>query len=339
MDYPQIAAYLAGECSPEEEQALARWIAASPENAREFRRWQAVWEASRKEHSRYEPDLQRAWQRINPANVPQTPFTTIHRESPGRYRTRRVWLRNVAAAVLLVVGLGWGIGRISRTDAPQAVHWVEEISRDAAREVLLSDGTTIWLNAQTTLRYPAQFSGGNREVFLEGEAYFDVTHHPEKPFLVHTAGSVTEVLGTTFTISSYTPEPEVIVHLLSGKVAFRLTDTQPDQQVTLKPGQKAVLNKASQTISVRTDEDPNYLAWKTGKIVFQDVTLGEALRTLERFYRVAFIVADPQLLNCHFTGTFVNAPLEEVLQTFAFGSGIHYRAQGNQYWLSGTGCP
>jgi transmembrane sensor len=339
MDFETIAAYLAGESNQQEKQEIEHWRQESTENEQNFQRWQLIWQASQKSNQVFKPDTTKAWQKINPANAVVKPFNPVQPATVSKNGNIFVWLRNLAAMFLLAIGLGWGIWQFNQTGNAQAVQWVEKTTvNDSTNEIVLPDGTKIWLNAHSKLRYPEQFTTKSREVFLDGEAYFEVRHRPQEPFRVHTQNSVTEVLGTSFNIRSYLDEPEVTVNLKSGKVSFRLENTLPDQKAMLKPGQKAILNKARQTITVIEDGNQNYLAWKTGQLIFQDVALREALQTLEDYYQVDFAVSDTLLLNCRFTGSFNQAPLADVLQVFAFGSDISYQKQGNQYLLSGAGC-
>jgi ferric-dicitrate binding protein FerR (iron transport regulator) len=339
MNFETIAAYLAGECNQAEKQAVDQWRKESIHNEQDFQRWQLLWQASQNINPNITVDTAKAWQKINPEKNASKSTKSLQEERPSKHRNILVWMRNIAAIFLLVIGMGWGVWQVNWMNTSEAVQMVERTgSSGMANKFILSDGTTIWLNAQSKLRYPEQFDRDSREVFLEGEAYFEVFHDPKKPFLIHTQGSVTEVLGTSFTVRSYVYEPTIEVNLLSGKVSFSLQDSLTQQKVIVKPKQKAILNKADQRISVVENEDQNFLAWKTHQLIFKDVALSKALQTLEAYYGVDFIVSDTVLLNCRFTGSFNQAPLEDVLQVFAFGSDISYRKQGEEYILSGTGC-
>lgn len=337
MNYETIAAYLAGECTVEERQAVENWRHQNIENEQTFQQWQLLWQASEKQHQHFTPDAAKAWQKINPDK--QVAFKVIERNPQTKERTLYRTYRKLAAIVLLAMGLGWGLWEWNRVTTGAEISWVEKTSTiHTNQEVKLADGTRVWLNQQSKLRYPEQFISDTREIFLEGEAFFEVQHDPQKPFLIHTQGSVTKVLGTSFHVRSYTQEPSVEVNLVSGKVSFDLNNTTLHKQVTLQPGQKAVLEKATQTITVTNTQDANFLAWKTGKLIFQDTPLGEALPAIEAYYKADFSVADSLLLNCRFTGSFTKATLDEVLQVFAFGSDISYQKKGNSYVLSGKGC-
>jgi transmembrane sensor len=335
MNFEAIATYLAGESSPQEKQEIEHWRQANSLHEQDFQRWKHLWEASQTTVENFTPDIATAWQKVEPVEEMQAKSLPDSPSAHGKQYYLSIWIRNIAAVLILAAGLGWEIWKPNKP----SIEWVETTSLEVSKqEVMLADGTKIWLNAQSRLRYPKQFTSAAREVFLEGEAYFEVAENAEKPFLIHTQGAVTEVIGTTFTIRSFQAEPMVEVNLLSGKVSFRLEEDQPDQQAILKPGQRAILEKASRLITVSSTMNQNLLAWKTGKLIFQDAALRDALQTLEAYYRVDFTVSDSLLLNCRFTGSFDNSALEDVLKVFAFGSDISYQKLGNQYVLSGKGC-
>jgi transmembrane sensor len=340
MDFETIAAYLAGECTEAEKQAVEHWRKENAVNEREFQQWNLIWQASQATNEHFKPDASGAWQKIKPAKERPLPLKTQPLRPGARKPQVFIRLRNLAAILLMVSGLGWIIWQWDRTEQAKATAWTEQTAVDGKpNEIVLTDGSRIWLNTNSKLRFPRQFHGASREVFLEGEAYFEVAHQPQKPFLVHTPESVTEVLGTSFNVRSYRHEPFVEINLLSGKVSFGLPGATPDGKKLLKPGQKAVLDKNTQVITVTGNDNENYLAWKTNKLVFRETALREALQTLETYYQVEFTVSDTLLLNCRFTATFDKAPLDDVLEIFAFGSDISYHKQGSRYYLSGAGCP
>ncbi|CAA9310566.1 MAG: Putative anti-sigma factor [uncultured Cytophagales bacterium] len=327
MDDQLVAAYLAGECTGAEKNAVETWRAASAGNAQAFERYRLLWEASRGREEDFEPDMQRAWQRLNPAPV----LAKTHRK-PGWF----AWPGRVAAALLAGLLLAAGVYTYRLVREP-AVAWVEKHTRPGEqRRLPLADGSVVWLNAGSRLRYPAAFTRPQREVFLEGEAFFEVARNEKKPFLIHAGGSTTRVLGTSFSVRSYAREPAVAVVVVTGKVAFSAGQT--GQTVTLTPGEQGILRKKGNRLRERVHGDPNLLAWKTGTLTFRDAPLGQVLPTLEGYFGVRVRAAHPDLLNCRFTGVFRKPTLEEVLRVFAVGGDIAYRREGKHYLLSGNGC-
>ncbi|MBN2597455.1 MAG: FecR domain-containing protein [Marinifilaceae bacterium] len=160
--------------------------------------------------------------------------------------------------------------------------------------MVLSDGTKVWLNAQTELVYPVKFGKGKREVKLKGEAYFEVTKDTMRPFKVLiSSGSDVEVLGTQFNVMAYEDEAEVQTTLVEGKVKFALGE----QQLILDPGEQSVLNRSNNSIEVREVDTYQFSAWKDGKFVFNKEPLGSVFRKMSRWYGVDIACDDEFVLN------------------------------------------
>lgn len=156
--------------------------------------------------------------------------------------------------------------------------------RGGTYHVTLADGTNIWLNAGSTLRYPARFDGAERIVELEGEAYFEVKKTPTKriPFTVKSNGQAISVLGTEFNVAAYADEPTVRTVLVEGSV--KIVAHTAKREVLLKPGEEAVLSSAG--IQTREANVASVTAWKTGKFRFDDTELHEIMNQLSRWYDV-----------------------------------------------------
>lgn len=171
---------------------------------------------------------------------------------------------------------------------------VLRIPRGGEYHLLLSDGTGVWLNAETELRYPAYFTGNIREVELTGEAYFEVTKDATRPFYVKTAGMTVKVLGTSFNVRAYARENEQAT-LVSGKVeiacAGKTSEIRPGEQLTLGNG----------GAEIRKVNVNNYVDWKEQRFAFDDKMLVEVLSDLERWYDVHVFVADNAVQQLRFT--------------------------------------
>jgi len=165
----------------------------------------------------------------------------------------------------------------------------------------LADGTKVWLNSETVLRYPVQFDGNERRVELTGEAFFEVARNEKKPFLVESGEQVIKVLGTEFNISSYKDEQFIYTTLLKGSVEVFFRN-KPEIKQTLKPNEQSKINNAALTIS-KSEVDPyQFIAWKEGRFVFNDQNLGEIMKTLSKWYNVEVVFDREDLRNIRFTG-------------------------------------
>ncbi|MDR6546487.1 ferric-dicitrate binding protein FerR (iron transport regulator) [Chryseobacterium rhizosphaerae] len=154
--------------------------------------------------------------------------------------------------------------------------------RKGQYKVTLSDGTKVWLNAESSLKYPTTFTGKDRYVELQGEGYFEVAHDKAKPFIVASNGQQVKVLGTRFNINSYPNEPTVRTTLISGRV--ELMSSRDKSTVILDPGQQAKLVNAGFAVNP-VDTEP-YTAWTANEFQFKGTTLQEVLRQVERWYDV-----------------------------------------------------
>lgn len=167
------------------------------------------------------------------------------------------------------------------------------IPRGQNFEVILCDGTKVWLNANSRLIYPTVFVGNERVVYLEGEAYFKVTSNKQKPFVVKTSSIQTRVLGTEFNIRSYSPENSHVV-LVSGKVEIR--NTKGGAYTAITPGEDAHLQADGNFILTEVNLD-SYIYWKDGYFYFDDVTLLDIMQNLGRWYNVSIEFRNKEAMN------------------------------------------
>lgn len=164
----------------------------------------------------------------------------------------------------------------------QVQYAVLSTPRKGQYQAILPDGTKVWLNAESSLRYLTAFTGSERRVEVKGEAYFEVVHNAEQPFIVETASQQVKVLGTEFNINSYDNEPSTVTTLITGSV--ELIRKKDKTIKKLKPEQQASLGADNFTVSA-VDIRP-FVAWKEGEFRFKDTPLHEALRQIERWYDV-----------------------------------------------------
>ena len=169
---------------------------------------------------------------------------------------------------------------ISETPSP-SLHTLN-VSHGCQYDITLEDGTRVWLNSGSSLRFPAVFGEGGRMVFVEGEAYFEVSPDSGRPFRVETYGQTLTVLGTSFNIYSYRDEAVTRTTLLSGSVSIR----SGDNEVLLKPNQSSELNRNNSEFSVKTVDAGAVAEWRNGVFVFDDNTLEQVLMKVSRWYDV-----------------------------------------------------
>ena len=204
-----------------------------------------------------------------------------------------------------------------------------EVPRGGECMIKLDDGTKVWVNAETKLKYPVTFVGDRREVVLEGEAFFDVAKN-EKPFIVKTSFGDVRVLGTAFGISAYASEPESYTTLVRGKVSVEREGGEP---VVILPGEQVVTSKDGKMIKQQVDVE-EFVGWKDGIYVFKEKSLGEIMKTLERWYNISVDFQDKSLVDLPFTGNLkryddINVFFDALTRT----GDMKYRVEGNQVIL------
>ncbi len=196
----------------------------------------------------------------------------------------------------------------------------------------LSDGTVVHLNSGSSLRYPVNFlEGKNREVFLNGEAYFKVTEDEAHPFIINTQQVNVRVLGTEFNVSSYNDDEHVNTVLVSGSVElYEGSEANIDNALQLTPTQKGTWNKAEKTFGVEQVDTNLYTAWVDGRLVFRDTPFKTIRKKLERHYNVTINNNNKLLDENTFNAVFDIETIEEVLEVFDRNFGIKYRIEDNQ---------
>ncbi|MDT7830113.1 DUF4974 domain-containing protein [Pricia sp. S334] len=200
-------------------------------------------------------------------------------------------------------------------------------------DVVLSDGTHVFLNSGTTLRYPVRFvRGKNRNVYLTGEAYFDVVKDTEHPFTVHADELAIEVLGTQFNVSHYPEDQNINTVLVEGSVALR-TNKKNDKSgegTLLEPGFKAEWRPADNAIALENVDTDIYTAWMQGRLVFRNTPFQQIRQALERKYNVTIKNSNKDLDEQLFDATFDIETIEEVLESFSKSYAIAYRIEDNE---------
>lgn len=209
-----------------------------------------------------------------------------------------------------------------------------ETPRGGQYEATLPDGTHVWLNAASEIRFPSKFTGNNRTVELSGEAYFEVSHDRSKPFRVVSRGQQIEVLGTHFNINTYADEPSTKTTLLEGSVrvvsgsSSDAGSSEPDGAVVLKPGEQSVLR--NNTIKVSKVDADDAVAWKNGLFVFQDEPLESIMRRVARWYDVEVVYQGADKNKQFFGGVSRFDNISSLLQMLESTKGVHFKVEGRR---------
>jgi len=315
-----IARYLAGQTTAKEEETLLNWIAESQEHQHLFDDYKIIWSQK----------------------LPQDQFNVAKGLAKLNYRideaekvekkTSIAWLR-IAASIVFIMAAGFAIFYFAHNPASADV-LVERTTQSAQKLTFqLPDGTTVKLNSNTSLRFPEKFSGDTRDVFLSGEAFFEVVKDASHPFMVRTDEDViVQVLGTSFNIR--TTETSTSIVVATGQVSV----VKDSLHKLLLPHEKATYLKTTNEIITESANLGYELAWKDNTLMFNDTHLDEVARMLENWYGVTISFNDVGLKNCVITGKFVNEPISKILEAIRFSTDIEIKEKGKEIELSGTGC-
>ena len=201
-------------------------------------------------------------------------------------------------------------------------------------KITLEDGTEVWLNAETQLRYPEHFDDGERHVAVTGEAFFKVAKDSKRPFYVETAGQVVRVYGTEFNVHAYPEDKSVATTLVEGSIALQAASGN-GSQLMLMPGHQALFDKQSHEASVKSVDTEVVTSWRSGSFVFENQNLGDIMQTLSRWYDFDYKFADASLAHTEFMGSIPRygefADVVEILET---SGGLKFRIKGRTVIIS-----
>ncbi|WP_295128443.1 FecR family protein [uncultured Chitinophaga sp.] len=269
-------------------------------------------------------------------------------EAPVR-RRRLPYYIIAAASALLLLAAGWWM--LDKKEQPKAVAGEVKTRKGDKTRLNLPDGSVVWLNGNSQLLFDTEFNHTHRNVQLTGEAYFDVTHDSNRPFVIQANGLTVKVLGTTFGVRAYPDEPSTETMLVSGAVEVTV-DGQPGNTIQLKPGQKLrVLNGTNIKATEDTDTDaapllslskmrfsPNDttladVAWVDNKLVFDGDAFDLVISKMEKWYNITIVVENEALYNASFTGVFNNKPLTTVLNTLQATGKLTYSRRNDTVYV------
>jgi len=290
------------DLSKEEEQELNQWLATDPTHQQLLQEFKESWDAANQYGLKFSPNKEKAWR-----DVSQRLGLDKEDKEQAPIRTIFPWMRVAAAIVLVFLG-SWFLWRMNNPNS-----WVEIASENSIKQILLPDSTKVWLSQNSSIRYQEDLGAENeRRVILEGEAFFEVTHNPSKPFLVQALETETKVLGTSFNVLARKNTPDILVSVVTGRVQFRNSNTD-HKKLILEPGTQGVYTKATAALLKRDTKNQNFLFWKNKKLDFENATVQDALHDLEKSYGVQFIIQDSSIGSRRITTSFQQESIEQII--------------------------
>lgn len=313
-----ITRYLSGEATPDEIVELQKWLDSSKDNLLYFQQLKNIWDNSVRFNHEKMTDVDKAFNLIKKRVIFKSPATNFW-----------FYWKKIAAVLLIPLVLGNLLYFLFHADnftSTQEPVYNELYAAFGTRSALkLSDGTSVWINSGSSIKYPDNFVGNNRTVFLKGEAYFEVESDPKKPFIVETSSLSVKAIGTKFNVSGYTSAEEAEVTLVSGKVEVSLTDDKKYiKSSMLDINQHFSFNKANGTTSIITEDTYKYISWKDGKLIFRNEPLSNVVKKISQVFNIDIEIKGEEIQNYCFRATFQDESLTEILKLLKMSSPIDY---------------
>lgn len=318
-----IGKFLRKECTEEELTRINNWLKESDENAQKFFQWEEAYYIGKSDHWENEEQIAAAETAL---------FDRIEREEKKRGKGRFIYRMVQYAALFVGVVYAAAIGYSSLVKRQEASKMVTVTSGESVKELLLGDGTKVWLNKHTTFKYSAQYNEANRSVYLDGEAYFEVEKNPKMPFVVQSKAMQVRVLGTTFNLKSQKEKPSAVATLVQGEIEVK--GNNEEGMIVLSPGQKAELNGVTKRLVVK-QVDTGIDKWNTNEFVFKQADIYTIARTLEQYYGVKLIF-DPEIdVKSTYSGALKKKEtVEEMLNLITHSIPVRFKVVGNSVFLS-----
>ncbi|MDW7694121.1 FecR domain-containing protein [Flammeovirgaceae bacterium SG7u.111] len=253
-----------------------------------------------------------------------------HSQATSQKNSIKLWYA-IAASISIIMIAGWitwqkfGLTSDTNQEITGSIAYLEKFtSKGQKLSLKLQDGTVIKLNSNSKLKFPENFNAhSTREVYLTGEAYFDVERDTTKPFIIHTGDLKTTVLGTSFNIMSYPSESKVKIAVESGRVGVKDTKTI-GEEVVLSPTQMLVFDKEKSNSKIEEFDHSSIFGWKDGNLVFHKSSPDDVVSGLEKWYGVKIILKKDLKSKEGFSGTFQDQPLSNVLEGISFSLKFNY---------------
>ena len=251
-------------------------------------------------------------------------------------RILKIYQKVAAFLLIPIIGLGiiYWVGQYNQPDG----QYTETIApRGQKSQIVLTDGTKVWLNSDTKIKYPGNFSKNQRDVYLDGEAFFEVSKNAHQPFIVHTSGVNVKVLGTKFNVKAYADENQIETSLFEGKVNLLLNDplsTQPVEK-EVKPGQSFAYSKTGHQLVANKFPQDEINGWKKNQLIFKDDTFGNLVRKVERWYDVKVVYDEKQFNDRRLTvELYEDERLERLMDIISLALSVDYKYEKGEIILT-----
>lgn len=319
--------YLQGNCSEEEFEQLLKWIKEGSMTDSGKGMVQEIWnefepEAGSAELTKYNRILDKIHHQIN---INQNSGQFILSKAPVRHRIMTIVTRVAAILLLPVLTLLLYTNLSERSRYANNLNDLEvEAPVGSRMNIELGDGTKVWLNHGSKLKYPYRFSGKSRKVFLTGEAYFIVAHNKDIPFVVGTSKLDVKATGTEFNVSAYPDDHVVETTLVEGKVIL-FKNSSSHEIKALSPGECLKFDDQKNAYALESGSIEKYIAWKDGLLVFKNDPMEDIAKKLARWYNVEVEITNEKAKEYTCTATFTDETLAQALELMTLPTPVHFK--------------
>jgi len=325
--YDLIVRFLDGEASEEEKKELLNWIKQKKNNIRIFCEVKDIWDVTNRSENK-KGKAEEAWNKFEKyVNPKQEKASHLQILKQDRKFILRI-ITKYAAAVIILIGIS--LAAINIFKAKEPVFTVTRIPLGEKGQIQLFDGTKVWLNSGSEVKFSSDFGKKERVVYLEGEALFEVTKGKSAPFIVNTSDISVKVYGTIFNVKSY-PEDDIIETILvEGSLGIRKTKDNLDKELKIAPNQKLTYIKSNNELRVSHVDVNVYTAWKNNELIFNDENFENVIKSLERWYNVKVIYDISDFIDVRLTAKFINQEnLVDVMEVIKITSRFNCRVSDN----------
>lgn len=319
-EWEELSSILSDEKN-DEDNLLSRFMADDSHNTIKY--WKELSEMNNDKEINVDKAWNNLYARLNENGlVNETPAVQTRMMS-------RLWLR-IAAGILLLIGIGAGVMYLGNSGLLSRKIIVATSENQKNLQVTLPDGSTVILNRNTGLSYSRHFGKDTRNVSLSGEAFFEITSDTDKPFVVEAGETRIKVVGTSFNVITNNSGSAVEVYVKTGTVM--LSDNAGNRSLEVDPGFIGTLNSGN--AEKKVNNDPNYMAWNTGNLIYDGQTLEVVFSDLKKVYNIDITVDNPEILEKQWTSPIINQPEEKIIRLICASFALSYTKDGNVYHLS-----
>lgn len=355
-----IVRHLKNEISKNEKKELFHWVYENHENEKFFYNLKDIWETAQYESIIQGAGTDAEWEKLALAAI---------KEESDHFYEKKTIVRNFYKAIQFaaIIIMTFGIGFFVHKYLPKEISYASvNVPYGAKSELEFPDGSKVWVNSGSTLKYPTNFDSKEVDLFLEGEAYFDIVKNPNRKLNVKTSTINIQVHGTTFNIKSYNDEDVVETTLLEGSISItgKVGEMAILEPIYLKPNEQAVLTKSGNSVNIdKHDEElgasekskeiqtgvkkilpkiqprlqitesidvEEFISWKNHVLSFKNERFEDLAKKLERWYNVEIDINNVELKNSRYTGTFEKETLEQAIEALSISLPFTYKINKNK---------